>query len=132
MAAKTTKTKPKTKKNRVAITDEQFTVSDIIKSSAWANVKGIKAKDFIRDLESAKKGERWQEAANFSGFEMSKGVEKGLGKVAIFHSRRTGRKFDISAKLVPKEIKKRDKVILWLVGCCNILDIKIKTPDSAF
>jgi hypothetical protein len=44
--------------------------------------------------------------------------------LAIFHSSVDGDKFDVAARLVPKNIKPTDRVKLTILGCCSIINVE--------
>jgi hypothetical protein len=46
-------------------------------------------------------------------------------QVAVFQSDKDGKVYDVAKRLVDKRrVKKDDKVILHLLGCCNIMNVK--------
>jgi hypothetical protein len=57
--------------------------------------------------------------------EIINGKEVDEYEVAVFQSDKDGKVYDISKRCADKRrVKKYDKVILHLLGCCNIMNIK--------
>jgi hypothetical protein len=95
----------------------------IIAASQWHDVEGVQAIHFIRDLESAARGNKWSDVARYTERKVMRGSEAALGEVAVFQSLTSRHVYDISTKLVPEWLNRGDKVLLQIAGCCTIVAI---------
>lgn len=100
-------------------------------TTAWKDKKAKKS-EWLRDEESAKKGQTRVEEAEFGSIGPHPD-DPELGEVAMFYSNKSGKRYDIAARLAPTGMEGRQPVKLTVLGCCSIvgIDVMDKKPQKA-